>query len=66
MYDRVLVKDGGYLAELATAAWRDRDPLAARALAEALISLPRALPRRRSLPVPVEADIQLLEHPRAA
>jgi GT2 family glycosyltransferase len=49
-------------AQLATAAYRDRDPLAARALAEALLSLPRALPHRRPLPAPVEADIQLLEH----
>jgi GT2 family glycosyltransferase len=53
-------------AQLATVAWRDRDALAARALAEVLISLPRILPQRRPLPVPVEADIQLLEHPRAA
>jgi GT2 family glycosyltransferase len=43
-----------------------RDPVAARALVEALTSLPRALPRRRPLPAPVEADIQLLEHSDAA
>jgi GT2 family glycosyltransferase len=47
---------------LAVTAWRDGDPLAARALAETVIALPRALPRRRPLPAPVVADIQLLEH----
>ncbi|MBV9792488.1 MAG: glycosyltransferase [Actinobacteria bacterium] len=48
--------------QLAATAGRGRDPLAARALAETLITLPRALPRRRPLPDSVEADIQLLEH----
>jgi GT2 family glycosyltransferase len=47
--------------QLAVAAGWGRDPLAARALAEAVLSLPRALPRRRPLPAAVEADIQLLE-----
>ena len=51
---------------LAAAAGRDRDPVTARALAEALLNLPRVLPRRRLLPASVEADIQLLEHSNAA
>jgi hypothetical protein len=51
---------------LAAAVGRDRDPVTARALAEALLNLPRVLPRRRLLPASVEADIQLLEHSNAA
>jgi GT2 family glycosyltransferase len=52
-------------AGLAAAVRRDRDPVTARALAETLASLPRTLPRRRVLPAPVEADIQLLEQTHA-
>jgi GT2 family glycosyltransferase len=52
--------DTGRLA----AAARRRDPAAARALAETLATLPRALLRRRPLPAPVEADIRLLERTR--
>ena len=40
--------------------------MTSRALAEALLNLPRALSRRRLLPPSVEADIQLLEHSHAA
>jgi GT2 family glycosyltransferase len=57
-----LAETGG----LAAAARRDRDPVTARALAETLLNLPRALSRRRLLPASVEADIQLLEHAHAA
>ena len=53
-------------AGLATAAWRQRDPVAARALGETLLGLPRALPRRRRLPAPAEADIRLLENTRVS
>jgi GT2 family glycosyltransferase len=53
-------------AGLAAAARQHRDPVTARALAEALLNLPRALSRRRLLPASVEADIQLLEHSNAA
>jgi GT2 family glycosyltransferase len=52
-------------AGLAAAARRHRDPVAARALAETLFQLPRALRQRRLLPAAVEADIQLLERARA-
>jgi GT2 family glycosyltransferase len=51
---------------LAAAAGRERDPVAARALAETLATLPRALLRRRPLPPPVEADVRLLEQARAS
>jgi GT2 family glycosyltransferase len=50
-------------ARLAAAA--RRDPVAARALAETLATLPRVLLRRRPLPAPVEADVRLLEQARA-
>ena len=53
-------------ARLAAAERRHRDPVTARALAETLIRLPRALAHRQPLPAPVEADIQLLEHTYAS
>ena len=46
------------------AAARRRDPMAARALAETVATVPRALLQRRLLPVTVEADIRLLERTR--
>ncbi len=52
-------------AGLAAAARQHREPAATRALAETLLSLPRALPQRRLLPAGVEADIQVLERARA-
>ena len=50
--------------QLAVTAAARRDPIAVRALAELLASLPRALLRRHPAPAPVEADIRLLEHAR--
>ncbi|HEY2523390.1 MAG TPA: glycosyltransferase [Streptosporangiaceae bacterium] len=50
---------------LAATACRRNEPVAARALAETLLILPRALPRRQVLPAVVEADIRLLEQARA-
>ncbi len=47
------------------AAARRRDPMAARALAETVATVPRALRQRRPLPPTVEADIRLLERTRA-
>jgi GT2 family glycosyltransferase len=52
-------------AGLAAAARQHREPAATRALAETLLSLPRALRQRRLLPAGVEADIQVLERARA-
>jgi GT2 family glycosyltransferase len=52
-------------AGLAATARQHRDPVAARALAETLLSLPRALLQRRLLPARVESDIQALERARA-
>ena len=46
------------------AAARRRDPMAVRALAETVATVPRALLQRRLLPVTVEADIRLLERTR--
>ena len=43
---------------------RRRDPMAVRALAETVATVPRALLQRRLLPVTVEADIRLLERTR--
>jgi GT2 family glycosyltransferase len=62
---RPLAHAWGETARLAAAAHRDRDPVTARALAETLSQLPRALLLRRALPPGVEADIRLLEQSRA-
>ncbi|HWG12096.1 MAG TPA: glycosyltransferase [Streptosporangiaceae bacterium] len=62
---RPLLRAVADTARLAAAARRHRDPVAARALAETLATLPRALLQRCPLPAPVEADIRLLESTRA-
>jgi hypothetical protein len=62
---RPLIRALADTARLAATARRRDEPVAARALAETLLNLPRALPQRRVLPAVVEADIRVLEQARA-